>query len=58
VLGEYYFWKRIAVFANLRNVDDATEDTQILGPSTPEHAQFRTRIDYASLWTFGIKGTW
>ena len=58
VLGEYYFWKRVGVFVNLQNVGDATEDTEILGPSTPEHAQFRQRIDYASLWTIGIKGTW
>ena len=58
VLGEYYFWKRVGVFANLRNVTDATEDTEILGPHTPEHAQFRQRIDYASLWTIGVKGTW
>jgi iron complex outermembrane recepter protein len=58
VLGEYYFWKRVGVFVNLRNVTDATEDTEILGPHTPEHAQFRQRIDYASLWTIGLKGTW
>ena len=45
------------MFFNLRNVGDATEDLQIFGPSTPEHAQFRQRNDYASLWTFGIKGT-
>ncbi|MBL9186846.1 MAG: carboxypeptidase regulatory-like domain-containing protein [Opitutaceae bacterium] len=58
VLGEYYFWKRVGLFVNLRNVGDATEDTEIRGPNTPEHAQFRQRIDYASLWTIGIKGTW
>ena len=57
VLGEYYFWKRFAVFANLRNVGAASEDTEIHGPSTPPHAQFRQRIEYASLWTFGVKGT-
>jgi len=57
VLGEYYFKKRVALFFNLRNVGDATEDTEVSGPSTPAHAQFRTRLDYASLWTFGIKGT-
>ena len=57
VLGEYYFWQRVGFFVNLRNVGDATEDTEILGPSTPAHAQFRQRIDYASLWTIGIKGT-
>jgi TonB-dependent receptor len=57
VLGEYYVHKRIAAFANLRNVGDATEDVEIAGPSTPSNAQFRQRIDYASLWTIGLKGT-
>ncbi len=57
VIGEYYFRKRFAVFANLRNVTDATFDTKIYGPSTPAHANFRQRIDYGSLWTFGVKGT-
>jgi hypothetical protein len=57
VLGEYYFHRRIAAFFNLRNVGDATEDIERAGPSTPPHAQFRQRIDYASLWTIGIKGT-
>jgi hypothetical protein len=57
VLGEYYFWKRVGFFVNFRNIGAATEDTEILGPSTPEHAQFRQRIDYASLWTIGVKGT-
>ncbi len=57
-LAEYYFWKRVGVFVNLRNVGNATEDGETLGPSTPAHAQFRQRIDYASLWTFGVKGTW
>ena len=57
VLDEYYFWKRVGLFVNLRNVGDATEDTEITGPNTPAHAQFRQRIDYASLWTIGIKGT-
>ncbi len=55
--GEYFFWKRVAVFANLRNVGAAYEDTEIYGPSTPAHAQFRQRLDHGSLWTFGVKGT-
>ena len=58
VVGEIYFWKRMAFFFNFRNIGDATEDQQIYGPSTPEVARFRQRIDYASLWTFGVKGTW
>ena len=57
MLGEYYFWKRVGLFVNLRNVGVATEDTEIRGPNTPAHAQFRQRVDYASLWTIGIKGT-
>jgi len=57
VQGEYFFWKRVAVFANLRNIGAAYEDTEIYGPSTPEHAQFRQRLDHGSLWTFGVKGT-
>ena len=58
VLGEYYLWKRVGVFVNFRNITDAYTDTEILGPHTPEHAQFRQRIDYAALWTIGVKGTW
>ena len=57
VLGEVVVWRRLAVFANFRNIGDATEDVEIAGPSTPEVAQFRQRIDYASLWTIGVKGT-
>ena len=57
VLGEYYFWKRVGVFFNLRNVGALTEDAEIHGPSTPPHAQFRQRLDHGSLWTFGLKGT-
>lgn len=55
--GEYNFYKRFAVFANLRNALDATEDELMYGPSTPEIARFRRREDYHSSWTFGIKGT-
>jgi outer membrane receptor for ferrienterochelin and colicin len=57
IQAEYYLRKRFAVFANLRNVGDATNDTQIYGPSTPEHAQFRQRTTYGSLWSFGVKGS-
>lgn len=57
VLGEYYFWKRVGVFVNLRNVGATYEDAEIYGPSTPAHAQFRQRLDHGSLWTFGVKST-
>jgi len=57
VSGEYSLTRRLALFTNLRNLNDATEDTEISGPSTPTHAQFRSRLDFGSLWTFGLKGT-
>ncbi len=56
VLGEYNLSRRFALFANLRNLNDATEDFEIAGPSTPAHAQFRQRTDFGALWTFGLKG--
>jgi iron complex outermembrane receptor protein len=57
LLGEYQLSRRFALFANLRNVNDATDDFELSGPSTPPHAQFRSRLDFGSLWTFGVKGT-
>ncbi len=57
VIGEYYFYKRVAVFANLNNVGDAPADLKISGPSTPDYAKFRQRQNYGSLWTIGLRGT-
>lgn len=57
VLGEYFPWKRLGVFVNLRNIGATYEDAEIAGPMTPPHAQFRQRLDHGSLWTFGLKGT-
>ena len=57
VQGEYTVMKRFALFANLRNIGDAPNDTQIYGPTTPEVAQFRQRTTYGSLWSFGVKGS-
>ncbi|MEN9635806.1 MAG: hypothetical protein RL077_4210 [Verrucomicrobiota bacterium] len=57
VSAEWALTKRLALFGNLRNVGTAPQDYEIAGPSTPPHAQFRSRQDNASLWTFGIKGT-
>jgi iron complex outermembrane recepter protein len=57
VHGEYYFYRRLSLFAHLRNVGNATEDFEVHNPYTPDHAQFRSREDFGALWTFGIKGT-
>ena len=35
----------------------ATEDMEVAGPSTPAQSQFRQRLGFGSLWTFGLKGT-
>jgi hypothetical protein len=55
--GEYHLTKFVTVFANLRNVNHATADFEIAGPITPPHAQFRSRQDFGSRWTVGLKGS-
>jgi TonB-dependent receptor len=57
VSGEYYFHRKVAVFASLTNLGDAPVDVEIAGPSTPAPAQFRQRTSYGALWTFGLKST-
>ncbi len=57
VLGEYYLWKNLALFANLRNITAVEQNVEIYGPSTPPIARLRSRLDSGSLWTFGMKGT-
>jgi iron complex outermembrane receptor protein len=55
--GEYSLTRRLALFANLRNVGDAGSDANRAGPNTPAHAELRARETWGSLWTFGVKGT-
>jgi iron complex outermembrane recepter protein len=55
--GDYSLTRRIGLFASMRNLNDATEDTERLGPNTPAHAQLLSREDFGSLWTIGVKGT-
>jgi predicted porin len=57
IVAEYYFNKRIGVYCTLRNVGDTPDQREVEGPSTPSHAQFRSRELAGSLWTFGVKGT-
>ncbi len=54
--GQYFLTKKISLYVNLRNVNDAPQDSETFGPSTPSHAQFRTRSQFGSLWTFGVSG--
>jgi len=55
--GEYTLTKRIGIFASMRNLNDATEDTERRGPNTPDYAQLNSREDFGSLWTIGVKGS-
>jgi TonB-dependent receptor len=58
ISGEYYLSRSLGLFASIRNLNGATEDTKIYGPNTPAYAKFRQRDDYGgSLWTAGIKGS-
>jgi len=57
VSGEYRLTKTIGLFASIRNLNDAVEDTERMGPNTPAHAQLASREDFGGLWTFGVKGT-
>ena len=55
--GEFRFYRRWAAFMNLSNISDEPIDLEIAGPSTPAHAQFRSRTGYGAQWTFGVKST-
>ena len=57
VSGEYSITRRLALFANLRNINKPVDDVEITGPNTPAHAQLRQRQDFGSLWTIGLKGS-
>ncbi len=57
VTGEYSITRRLALFANLRNINKPVDDVEISGPNTPAHAQLRQRQDFGSLWTIGVKGS-
>ena len=49
---------RIRLATKVRGkMGDAPDDIKVYGPSTPAVARFRQRIEYGSLWSFGVKGT-
>jgi iron complex outermembrane recepter protein len=57
LLGEYNLARDLALFANLRNIGDASLDSKVAGPNTPAYAQLNSRAQLGALWTFGVKGT-
>jgi hypothetical protein len=58
LIGEYYFTRRLGLFATLRNLGSAPIDNKAAGPNTPAYAQFTSRNQISASWTFGLKGTW
>ncbi len=55
--GEYHFHRRFSAFFNVLNVTtEPISISEFSGPSTPSYARAGVRIEYAPLWTFGIKG--
>jgi TonB-dependent receptor len=55
--AEIIVYKRIAVFASMRNATNVAEDTEIYNALTPGVARFRQRSDYGALWTIGVRNT-
>ncbi|MGH8018104.1 MAG: hypothetical protein ACREIA_07410, partial [Opitutaceae bacterium] len=58
VTAEYNLRKNLTLFANMRNVNDQTQDSKVYGPDTPDYAKFRQRVDYGAAWTFGLRGSY
>ncbi|MEY2881361.1 MAG: hypothetical protein RLZZ15_3741, partial [Verrucomicrobiota bacterium] len=55
--GDYSLTRNLGIYAGMRNLNDATEDTARYGPNTPKHARLLSREDFGSLWTIGLRGT-
>ncbi|MBI5692337.1 MAG: TonB-dependent receptor [Verrucomicrobia bacterium] len=54
--GEYQLSRRMALFGNIRNLNDTPEDFGRWGPQTPGYARFRQSDRYGALWIFGLRG--
>jgi outer membrane receptor for ferrienterochelin and colicin len=57
--ADYHLSRKMSLFVAVRNFgDSAPTDQKIYGPSTPAHANFRSREEVGALITFGVKGTY
>ncbi len=54
---EYRLTRKLSVFASGRNVNEATDDTVVYGPSTARDRMLSSRADYRAYWNVGLKGT-
>ena len=57
IAADYEVLRRWTLFANLRNVTAVLEDVESANPSTPAHSQLRSRDEFGSLWSLGVKAT-
>ncbi len=57
IAADFQIYRRWTLFANLRNFTGVLEDVEIANPSTPIHSQLRSRDDFGSLWSLGVKAT-
>ena len=55
VAADLQLHRRWILFANLRNVTSVFEDVEIANPRTPAVAQLRSRNEFGSLWSFGLR---
>lgn len=55
--AEYRLTRQLAVFVGGRNINEATDDTVIYGPTTPIDRTLSARADYRAYWNIGLKGT-
>ena len=55
--AEYQLFKRVNLFATVRNLTNAPQDRETANPFTPAHARLRQTNDYDSLWTLGVKSS-
>ena len=58
VAADYRILRHWTLFANLRNITAVLEDVETANPSTPAHSQLRSRDDFGSLWSLGVKATY
>ena len=58
VAADYRIFRHWTLFANLRNITAVLEDVETANPSTPAHSQLRSRDDFGSLWSLGVKATY
>ncbi|MBP8256949.1 MAG: TonB-dependent receptor [Opitutaceae bacterium] len=55
LLGEYRLTKNLFLFASLRDIEDTSDMGITISPNAP--LRVRSILNFGSLWTFGLKGT-